>query len=1033
MVLAKQTQEIPLNGGLDAKQSAQLQDPGTLTEASNLRFNQLHQLEKRSWYTQAAALFDGTTYSDSANIESTFAHRGYPCGLTENEGVGYVAGTAAESANGEFGDSGGIAGHSRACRVSREIIGATQFGALSLGLIATTCSVIESPEVTVVAWLELNTASTMTMHAIARNADGACIAKTSVGGLTYTFSLIASPSMQSCVTGNSVPEALITYAVDAGGSFSVFGVTYNANTATFSTPVALATSLQYPNHHVLGGPSASAASYLAAVDSGSSFLKVWTLNGSLAVAATHTSTHGAGVGVSMSRSATTGNVLITSCSASTAWAERLGTPGSVVTIHAATASETLVGVASGNQTILSDSDRHMILVGVRDTELSVVFTALTRTFDYSYATNAVIAQDIEANVLPLTHGVTLGSRAYFAVHLGIGVLEGHLTSAMVVRADGERLARVARVCHDRLMATPVYTAQVIHSFGSVGTSRITGAFLGDVSPIKPAAITNLFGLGQSVLLPTVEFAADGEAFPLVSVEHDGTTIVASGDLGDWDGKALNEAQPLYRPRCRGVALGSGATTGLYRFAAVWRFVDQAGKLHRSQPSPIASESMLTTSAQIDVYVTKPPLTTLQGDGAMQVCDVELYVSEVGGSILYMATTATGEKHVPQVFPHYAKFSSIQPGLTTSPTIYTNGTTPLPSNPPPSFLSIAKISDVVWGIDAEDRRRIWHSKPLVAGYAPEWASTNTHFIADEAVGISDLNGTPTIFSNGGIWVVEGAGPNANGVGGFAPARRLPVEVSAVCPTSICKVPGGVFFRSTRGMALLDNSFSVQPIGLPIDPLMPLTRGKRSVIRTVYDERHNEVRVIDQEAGCFVFNLVEGKWTQFRQDVEFQYIADACVAGGRVWYAAATETVWEMRRELGVDEDSHNESREVWSLATPWLKVDGVAGFGRLWRAYPVLEQSPNTLSTVTLVSLLDFDWGEGDSQVNTWGSVADLSGAGETFTVAIHPRKQAIKCFRLALAESGTLAHAGSKPVALRLEMGVRPGSKQRVPDAARKG
>mgnify|MGYP003326446935 CR=1 FL=1 len=44
-----------------------------------------------------------------------------------------------------------------------------------------------------------------------------------------------------------------------------------------------------------------------------------------------------------------------------------------------------------------------------------------------------------------------------------------------------------------------------------------------------------------------------------------------------------------------------------------------------------------------------------------------------------------------------------------------------------MISVSRVADRLWGVDAEDRGRIWYTKPIVPGYAPEWNAANTLFV------------------------------------------------------------------------------------------------------------------------------------------------------------------------------------------------------------------------------------------------------------------------------------------------------------------
>jgi hypothetical protein len=509
---------------------------------------------------------------------------------------------------------------------------------------------------------------------------------------------------------------------------------------------------------------------------------------------------------------------------------------------------------------------------------------------------------------------------------------------------------------------------------------------------------------------------------------------AGGILFEYDGDTPAEHQPMTRPSVvADVGSGTGQT-GTFSLMAIYQWVDRAGRLHRSAPSAAVSTGAIVNK-QIDVYVSIPPFAAYDASTVTQL-DCELYITDGTDPNYYLARNSSSEKHVHEVQSlnnYFFKFTDVLPGVAGAKEIYSTGDADdeLTSEPAPAMRSIASIGDRIWGIDAEDTSRIWFTKPMVAGYAPEWNTACTLVIGDDCVAITDVNGTPTVFAKSGIWQIYGEGPNSLGAGSFAPARKLPHQVECVDSTAVCKTPQGVMFRGRRGLYLLGTGLDLQPIGLPIDPetRIPVT----TLSRLVYDETHNEVRLISSSVDVFVYNLLEGKWSVWLRDEGIQYPTDACVVDGSVWYVhLASGPAYRLRREMPVSEGGYRSTVEGWSIQTPKIKFAGVMGDVRVWDVYLQIKLG----SALTFINDLTVSYATpGGTDTFTWTGtqLSALGSEGDIVDLRCPIRYQTTKSFQVTVTETVNAATTSCVPIALRIEYGVTPGAYKRGATGTVKG
>lgn len=1045
MPLQPQGFELQLNGGLDVKQSADLQDPSSLVVADNLRFNRMSQLERRPTYSGVEFAEEEASdgYANARLIEAIFGNGNQVCALTQHNGVGVVGtdGLVMPKDIGWFGTA------PKACRVSRRFVLGLGSSRLDRGVLASSSAYSNElgAIVTASAVMDDDTQARLLVRVIdattgAVRAEYANVLVMSVASLPYLQTL-------SC-PGSGV---VVTYAYGASlGSYAITQLLFNETTNAFDAPLTIVTGVTLGAHALnLASPTGETyyLTYSGAAAATKSLL-VDSTDGS--VSATHT---GTATGVSFSTVQGDGHALIASVAddGSAAYIEIFGTPSSRVTLATPIADATVTLVSLAYQSFLSVSGGSYVVAGVSFSHEIAGFLKVQSTQFYAirYDTGTLSVGETGTRahgVVLASHGISFEGVPFFVVNLDVNealksiawTASTEASSAFLVRVPLQQNSGpdpVARICHDRVGIIGQFTQVVALSLSSDGTMYYGAMADPSATPIAPFAVT----LPQSVFVSAIEFP-NGTALPLSSVTHDGATLVASGMLFDFDGYSTLESQPLSRPRLTTLTT-SGSVSGTLSFASVYRMVDTAGRLHRSSPSPALT--LTVSSKQIDVYVSKCPLTAYanndNGGHGSRVVDVELYVTQDGGTTYYLALDGSGRKLTYNAlsddnYPFFV-FSDVQPG-TPGVELYSTGADldELPSEPPPSLISVARIADRIWAIDAEDRRRIWYTKPLVAGFAAEWSTDNTLFIGDDGVAVIDNQGIPTMLTNGGVWVVDGDGPNANGVGDFSPAQRLPIEIDGICPTSICRVTGGAFFRTMRGVSLLAGT-TATPIGLPIDPAAP-TASRNDRVKCVFDERHNEVRVIDEARGLFVYNLVESKWTRWLQDSDNQCQVDACMVTGRVWYVHKSDFgFWTVRRELGVDEANYNLSIETWELETPWLRLDNIAGFGRLWRMVAALHTTGDENEQFGVEI-----WRDGDeSEFIFVGDWADMSQVGApsdgVVWLRVAPSQQRLTSVKVHLASGPNAdpAFVASIPLALRFECGIQSGGRRQLDQRAIKG
>jgi hypothetical protein len=1055
MPLEPQENEIALTLGMDTSQSDDLAEPTHMRLVENLHWRRRGELEKRPVHgvseTIVAAPDSLYAESDSCGLVS---HDGTPVVVTGGHGIAAYSEEISDVVYGRARTT--IASGDDdlnycpvSYEVSRRFIDRAQSNKLDAGIFSVASA--QHDGIHVIAWITNGSTPRLLCKAIDVD-SGQVLAHVEYDNLVSSAFMV-----QACEYTESGKEGvLIAYVDDSSSPYTISTIRYNAATNAFVTDSALATTATNTFAIVKNGNRI----YCAYNDNSTGFLTVDDRTLGAAPVSTHVATHSA-IGVDIVVGTDT---LIASCTTSKVYTEQFGAPADVVELLTAS-SETYYKVTAAAQSLSGSSDDAVVYA------TSVTSTSPTSTRVTAREVNfgSAITQPGTTSYLP--HCVTVANAF---------TLRGfaHVVLAVYTKVDGDDAAyvnaerpsptscfvaryragtggwarhdAVAKLCHDRFFVTNHLSFDpgglgLGKQGSSVYVDSANNAWLALTADPSPATSVAGYHYPQTIFLERIS-AARPMPVPYAHPEP-GITLVAGALPWQFDGNMPSECTALVPPVAVVDLPGAGSFTGTYSFIPVYTWTDAAGRLHRMPGNAVSTSP---TADQIDVYVSVCPMRSYGYTSASPDMEPELYVTTTGGSVynLLLDAGGSGNKAVYSSITSdglWYKFTNALPGNNaTGPYPFGSSPLELPPEPPPAFLHVARVLDRMWAIDAEDRSRVWYSKPLVAGYGVEWCVANTLTVGDECTAVVDMAGGALILARGGLYVVSGEGPDATGsTGSFSPAVKLNHTVDCIDPVSVCRVPQGVVFRGRRGFYLFNGQDAV-PWAVPIDPevltdpLLDPSTSNSYRMRTVYQEQTSEIQICGAPGSVggtnghrLVYNLFEDKWSRYASTgVE---VHDLAVARGKLWALSEISSASVLRDELLYSRSgvSYNSDADTpCQISTPWYRLDKVAGMARLWRAWFALKLPSDVadLNTVTLSYYVD-DSDTLAQQVSWTGAelAATYSTTGVVASLPFVPMNelQVVRSFRFTLAWTFTSASSGPKPLSMRLRFGVRPSLNKR--------
>lgn len=1038
--LKPQEFEIPLTLGMATKPSAELQEPTHMRLVQNLHWRGQGEIEKRPahYYSHTVAAPSGSAYAVSESC-GLITRESDAVLVTGQHGVmtfSEITGTAQWARRSTTGTPDS---NLKYCPVSYEVtrrfVDSAQYNTENQGVYRVASAQYNG--IHVVATVTLGeSANTLRLRAFEVE-TGKLVAtnETATAGVAR--------ALHACEYTESGKEGvLVAHISDALTPYDVKTIRYDAASNEFVSDSDLTTNCGTEFFCIVKNGNRLLFAFEDDT-TGNMIVQDRTVG---AVTTTHTATHGCDRGVHAVVG--TGASLIVSCTTTNAYAEVFGTPANAISVFTPS-SENFLGISAARETRSGTTNDAVMFVNCVTTSTPTGMRVRAAELNFDATTVVEGNNQFIPHVWQVSNAFSLRGAAHAVLAAFIYSTTygqdspAEPSSCFVGRwrsSEGGnpcRVDAVAKLSHDRFFST---TGDNVPSSSYVDTNN--NAFVAvTADPSEWATEIQSASLPQTVFLSRISAA---RPMPMPYEQPmPGVVLVAGAMPWVYDGDSPCEAAALVAPRIKlDVSAGTGFT-GTFSLRAMYRRVDKSGNLYR-MPGPSVSTGSITNK-QIDVYVSICPMASLNGIGDDDL-EPELYITENGGSTYYLAT-GSGLSRPKLVYTEktldglWFKFVIEQVPSTTDPEWpfpATDG--PISPEPTPGFLHVAKVVDRCWAIDAEDRTRVWFSKPLVSGFGPEWAVSNTLTIADDCTAVVAQGGGAVVLARGGVYHVTGEGPDALGVGGFDPAVKV-ADVDCIDPVSVCRTPAGVVFRGRRGFYML-NGIAVQPFGVPIDPevltdptLDPSVSASYRM-RVVYQEQTNELHISGVPGNDrLVYNMLEDKWSKY--DETSVEVRDLALARGKLWRLERSGSSDLLRDEQLYSRSGTNYNVDATTpieIETPWYRLDQVSGLVRLWRVWLNLAATAVLANVDTITLSYYVNNGNTVRQSVSWTGaelaadlVYDPSTSDRVMRLPFVPSGdlQVVHSFKFRITCTLSDSTSGVKPLSLRLRFGMRPSLNKR--------
>lgn len=525
----------------------------------------------------------------------------------------------------------------------------------------------------------------------------------------------------------------------------------------------------------------------------------------------------------------------------------------------------------------------------------------------------------------------------------------------------------------------------------------------------------------------VEIEVDTSPTPVPAVEMaDGLTI-PNGNPYFFDGKQLFELGWLNTPGgLRATQSSTGLAAGDWGFVAVYAYPDANGRVWVSQPSPVLTVT-LASSSGIKVYI--PACNQTRRDNVQIV----LYMSESVNSTIYRRVAVlANDRDAHEV----ASSVLVAAPDATAEALYVVGGE-LQNEAPDAFRVHATYQGRHFYVRRDRPNELRYSKQLVDGIGIEHSGFLSRPVdpdGGDIVAIRQIDDKLIILKRWHIYATWGVGITSQGQGdGYQAPILVTNGFGCSNALSVVSTPLGLMFQSDDSIMLLDRSLQVKAIGRPVKYYLD----SQTITSAVVQQKYSNVIFFCSSGYALVYNYLADQWNTYSNaECEFATISQS----NRLYLKKSSGAVWAENRDNFSDPSS---ALITMTLQSGWYNLNTLLGYKRVVRAIILgyargsnaqlnvkwgFNYDPNFTTAVAydLDNLgVYFTWGD---YFNTSGLSSSYEGKAMAISVRCpNPRCTAV---RISIDDGSSAVDENVSIAAILLEVQIRNQEPHKV-DAAR--
>ena len=256
----------------------------------------------------------------------------------------------------------------------------------------------------------------------------------------------------------------------------------------------------------------------------------------------------------------------------------------------------------------------------------------------------------------------------------------------------------------------------------------------------------------------------------------------------------------------------------------------------------------------------------------------------------------------------------------NPTLYTTGGV-LENIAAPACSYITTYQDRIILLPSESPNQWWFSKQNIPGAPVEFSDffvNNVDQAGGRLVSALKMDSELVLFKENLPYYVTGVGPDSTGnQNDFSPSIAVTADVGCIDKDSVVLVPGGIMFKSLKGIYLLNRGLQVSYIGADVEGF-----NSSKVVSANLIEDTQQVRFCLNSGVALLYDYFVNNWSVFTNHPA----VDSVIFQGEFTFLTELGKVYKETPGQFTDDGEFIKLK----LVTSWLSFVGLQGFQRVYQ-------------------------------------------------------------------------------------------------------
>lgn len=401
--------------------------------------------------------------------------------------------------------------------------------------------------------------------------------------------------------------------------------------------------------------------------------------------------------------------------------------------------------------------------------------------------------------------------------------------------------------------------------------------------------------------------------------------ITGGILQQYDGNSVTEQGFNYFPENISslTAAAGNITNGTYSWQFTYEWTDNTGKVERSAPSPAITLTLNQTTNSVTFAI---PTLTLTKKQNVRLVVYRTRNATTGDPLLYRVSNVINPTlNDPTI--NYVPFTDTlnDSAIDANDILYCSPDTQgqlitLENLPAPNCNLITSYKNRIFVAGTDNPNQLSYSKTVVTGEATAFNDLFTLDLDPKGgpiTALAVLDSNIIIFKESTMYLLSGVGPTNTGAqNDFNDPQMIASDIGCIEPNSIVLVSSiGLFFKSTKGIWLLNRTLQTEWIGAAIDNFSDQT-----IVSADQIPGTNQVRFTCSDGPALVYDYYWKQWSSYTNHIA----VDAGIWNSQYYFIRSNGTVNLETINNYLDDTTPINIK----IVTGWLSFAGIENYQKV---------------------------------------------------------------------------------------------------------